>query len=197
VGRHVLPAHVVLLTALALAAGCGGASTPPPLTRSASTEPESPGISGPASVTPALPPGTFTNPVLADDFPDPFVMRNDNVYYAYATTDGAQHLQLARSPDLVHWDELHDPLPKLPRWSSGDTWAPEVVKLGSSYSLYYTAHDPDLKRPDGNGSQCVTVAIADSPEGPFVDQSSNPLVCQADKGGSIDATYFRDADGTS
>jgi beta-xylosidase len=124
-------------------------------------------------------------------------MRDDGAYYAYATTDGAQHLQLARSSDLVHWDELHDPLPKLPSWSSGDTWAPEVVRLGASYVLYYTAHDPDLKRPDGNGSQCITAAVSNSAEGPFVDESSKPLVCQADQGGSIDATYFRDVDGTS
>jgi beta-xylosidase len=117
------------------------------------------------------------------------------VYYAYATTDGAQHLQLARSPDLVHWEELHDPLPKLPTWSSGDTWAPEVAKIRDRYVLYYTAHDPEQKRPDGNGAQCITRAESSSPEGPFVDDSTRPLVCQPDLGGSIDATRFEDADG--
>jgi beta-xylosidase len=138
----------------------------------------------------------FRNPVIDADFPDPFILADGSRYYAYATTDAAQHLQLARSDDLVTWDVLDDPLPKLPLWSSGDTWAPEVRKTSAGYVLYYTAHDPDLKRPDSNGSQCITLAVSASPEGPFVDDSAKPLECQADLGGSIDATSFADVDGS-
>lgn len=129
------------------------------------------------------------------DFPDPFILADGKRYYAYATTDLAQNLQLARSDDLVTWHTLDDPLPKLPGWSSGDTWAPEVRKTSGGYVLYYTAHDAEIKRPDGNGSQCVTLAVGTSPEGPFVDRSEKPLVCQAELGGSIDATTFVDVDG--
>lgn len=138
----------------------------------------------------------FVNPVIRQDFPDPFVLREQDTYYAYATTDAAQHLQLASSPDLVNWTTLSDPLPKLAPWSSGDTWAPEVMKTSAGFVLYYTAHAPDVKRPDGNGSQCITLAVSAGPEGPFVDSSAKPLVCQADLGGSIDATPFMDADGS-
>jgi beta-xylosidase len=138
----------------------------------------------------------FVNPVIHDDFPDPFILRAGDAYYAYATTDGAQNLQLARSPDLVRWETLDDPLPKLAAWSSGDTWAPEVLETPAGFVLYYTAHAPDVMRPDGSGSQCITVAVANRPEGPFVDGSTKPLVCQAELGGSIDATPFIDADGT-
>lgn len=139
----------------------------------------------------------FANPVIDADFPDPFVARFEDRYYAYATTDAAQHLQLARSDDLVTWEVLDDPLPKLPAWSTGDTWAPEVLKTSAGYVLYYTAHDPEIRRPDGNGSQCITLAVSSSPEGPFVDDSAKPLICQNDIGGSIDATPFVDADGTT
>jgi beta-xylosidase len=38
--------------------------------------------------------------------------------------------------------------------------------------------------------------VASSPAGPFVDESTEPLICQADEGGSIDASPFTDADGT-
>lgn len=138
----------------------------------------------------------FQNPVIKADFPDPFVFADGGSYYAYGTTDVAQNLQLARSKDLVTWEILDDPLPKLPGWSSGDTWAPEVQKTSAGYVLYYTAHDSELKRPDSNGSQCITLAISESPEGPFVDSSEKPLVCQADLGGSIDATSFVDVDGS-
>ena len=137
------------------------------------------------------------NPVIAEDFPDPFVLRADDRFYAYATTDVAQNLQLARSDDLVTWEGLPDPLPKLPAWSSGDTWAPEVLKTSAGYVLYYTAHDGELKRPDSGGSQCVTLAVSATPEGPFEDRSTKPLVCQPKLGGSIDATAFVDTDGKS
>ncbi len=137
----------------------------------------------------------FTNPVIDQDFPDPFVLAAEGAYYAYATTDVSQNLQLARSDDLVTWEILDDPLPKLAAWSSGDTWAPEVLKTSAGFVLYYTAHAPDIKRPDGSGAQCITLAVAETPAGPFVDSSTEPLVCQADDGGSIDATPFVDADG--
>ena len=138
----------------------------------------------------------FVNPVLRDDFPDPFLLRVGDVYYAYATTDVSQNLQLASSPDLVTWETLDDPLPKLPSWSSGDTWAPEVLKTSAGFVLYYTARAPDVVRPDGSVSQCITLAVSEVPEGPFVDSSTEPLVCQADLGGSIDATAFVDSDGS-
>lgn len=134
--------------------------------------------------------------MIDDDFPDPFILHAGDGYYAYATTDGAQNLQLARSTNLVDWEALDDPLPTLPSWSSGDTWAPEVLETSAGFVLYYTAHDGALKRTDGNGSQCITLAVASSPEGPFVDDSTEPLVCQQELGGSIDATPFRDGDGS-
>jgi beta-xylosidase len=44
-------------------------------------------------------------------------------------------------------------------------------------------------------SQCIGVAEASDPLGPFVDTRAEPIVCQAKIGGSIDANAFRDADG--
>jgi beta-xylosidase len=55
--------------------------------------------------------------------------------------------------------------------------------------LYYTASD---RR---RNAQCVGVAAANDPEGPFRDMSNEPLVCQTRLGGTIDASPFRDADG--
>ncbi|MFL5640716.1 MAG: glycoside hydrolase family 43 protein [Chloroflexota bacterium] len=150
----------------------------------------------PGSPSPSLAAGLFRNPVIDADFPDPFILADAGRYFAYATTDVSQNLQLARSSDLVTWEMLDDPLPKLPGWSSGDTWAPEVLKTSAGYVLYYTAHDSNLKRPDSSGSQCITLAVSKAPEGPFVDGSDKPLVCQADLGGSIDATAFVDVDKT-
>jgi beta-xylosidase len=208
-GSRLDPCRWFVRTAAVLAIasliGCSTGSTAGPSATAAGTPGGEPRASAsadadvppaPSTASAALPPGTFVNPVIRDDFPDPFVLRTKDGYYAYATTDGAQNLQLARSTDLVSWETLDDPLPKLPTWSSGDTWAPEVMETSAGYVLYYTAHDADLKRPDGNGSQCITLAVSSNPEGPFVDSSAEPLVCQADLGGSIDGTPFRDTDGS-
>ncbi|GGM16851.1 family 43 glycosylhydrolase [Deinococcus aerophilus] len=58
------------------------------------------------------------------------------------------------------------------------------------FALYFTAQDA------ASGRQCIGVATASSPAGPFRDASAQPLVCQVGEGGSIDASPFQDADGT-
>lgn len=145
------------------------------------------------------------NPVLPADFPDPHVINVDGTYYAYATTGGGKNLQSARSEDLVQWEVLDDPLPDLAAWSGltplfsatphEATWAPAAAQIRDRFLLYYTTPALDLPRPDGRPSQCISVAIATSPEGPFVDESEGPIVCQDELGGSIDSTYFQDDDG--
>ncbi len=132
----------------------------------------------------------FTNPVLDTNFPDPFILNVSGTYYAYATGSGGQAIQLATSRDLVHWAQQGDALGQQPTWASpGLTWAPEVMRFGSKYVMYYTTHD------DQSGRQCISTAVASTPLGPFNDASKAPLVCQADLGGSIDPSPFTDTDG--
>ena len=175
---------VVLLAALAAVltacSGNGGASASP--------------TGDGAEATPGA--GEFANPVFDRDFPDPGILAVDGTYYAYATTNGSFNLQVASSEDLVNWEHLGEALPRLPLWSSGDTWAPEVAETSAGFVMTYTARYPQLERPDGQGSQCISMAVAESPEGPFVDESDEPIVCQPDLGGSIDSTFFTDTDGT-
>ncbi|HUQ22131.1 MAG TPA: glycoside hydrolase family 43 protein [Gaiellaceae bacterium] len=135
---------------------------------------------------------SFTNPVYTEDFPDPFVLAADGRYFAYATNTSNVNVQTLTSKDLVDWVPGKDALPELGSWATeGKTWAPEVLALdGGGYVLYYTASDID------SYAQCIGRAVADDPGGPFVDDSPRPLVCQADLGGSIDPSPFRDEDGT-
>jgi beta-xylosidase len=134
----------------------------------------------------------FQNPVYDGNFADPFVLEVDGSYLAFATNGPTGKIQTMRSNDLVEWEQIGDALPQLPEWSTpGKVWAPEVAKHAADrYLLYYTtAHDEF-------GRQCVSVAVASKPEGPYVDESKAPLICQPDEGGSIDASPFTDADGT-
>ncbi len=135
----------------------------------------------------------FRDPVIAHNFADPFILHANGTYYGYATGDRTDNIQVERSADLVHWTRLADALPERPNWqpsSAGLTWAPDVAHIGNGYVLYYTARNAEI------GKQCVSFAVSASPAGPFKDSSAAPFVCQADLGGSIDADYFRDSDGT-
>jgi beta-xylosidase len=137
-------------------------------------------------------------PVLKQDFADPFIMEHKGEYIGYATNRGI-NLPMATSRDLVNWQFVMDPsrpkkqldgMPQLASWvKEGRTWAPEVIEAGGRWLLYYTAHHRKRDR------QCVGVAVASAPTGPFRDTSAEPLVCQDDLGGTIDAHPFRDGDG--
>jgi beta-xylosidase len=151
---------------------------PPASTSSSNTQP---------IATPRV--STFVNPVYDDDFPDPFVLRDGDAYYAYATNVRSNNVPVLRSTDLVNWSKLGDALPRLPKWaamSASLTWAPAVAKRGAQYVLYYTARYKKL------GLQCISRAVSDNPKGPFVDESTEPFICQRDIGGSIDPSPFVD-----
>ena len=131
-------------------------------------------------------PATIVNPVLARDFPDPFVLHEGDTYYAYATNGNGKQVQTATSKDLAHWTPGPDALPHVAKkWAyNGATWAPEVMKIGDRYVLYYTT------------SARIGRAVSSKPLGPFVDDSTKPFIDQLTLGGAIDASPFRDSDGT-
>ncbi len=135
--------------------------------------------------------GTFQNPVLQDDFADPFVLHVGNTYYAYATNGSGKNIQRAKSPDLVHWELLNDAMPALPAWAQlggSYVWAPEVLPVGDHYVMYYTARDTQSDK------QCIGVAVGATPDGHFKDTNDHPFICEPDQGGDIDPDAFRDGD---
>ena len=102
----------------------------------------------------------------------------------------AGNIQIIDSSDLTHWAVVGNALPNLPSWATpGLTWAPSVAYIGGTYDLFYAAD------PVGSSTDCISVATASQPQGPFTDTSSAPLECQAALGGSIDPSAFVDAGG--
>ena len=135
--------------------------------------------------------GTSTGLVYPFDFPDPDVIRVGSTYYAYATNSVAGNIQIIESSDLSQWTAVGNALPTLPAWAAAnDTWAPSVALIGGTFVLYYAV---DLR---GSGQECISVAIASQPQGPFTDSSTAPLECQLSLGGSIDPSSFLDTEGT-
>lgn len=129
---------------------------------------------------------------FAYDFPDPFVVAADGGYYAYATNSAGGAVQLLRSADLRSWAFAGTALSGVPAWAvPGATWAPAVLRRAGGWVLYYAVRDR------ASGRQCISVATAAGPTGPFVDASSGPMVCELDQGGSIDASPFVAPDGSA
>lgn len=68
-------------------------------------------------------------------------------------------------------------------WAAGYMWAPDAATANGRYYLYFPAKDPD-------GVFRIGVAVADTPEGPFVAEPE-PIPGTY----SMDPTAFRDGDG--
>lgn len=129
-------------------------------------------------------------PIYDGDFADPYVLRVGRKLIAYATNDRDANVPalVAENPPLARY--VGDVLPKLPSWSEpGWVWAPAVLALDDGYVLYYTT------RVAGTSMQCLSHATSESPTGPFLDDSTGPLVCQRDLGGTIDPSIVTDRSG--
>ncbi|QDS72761.1 hypothetical protein FKW77_004311 [Venturia effusa] len=147
-----------------------------------------------------------TTAVITADFPDPSLIRVRNGWYSFATTNGKNNVQIARSQDFAKWTVLgQDALPRLPAWASGPVWAPDVIQRDDgSFVMYYSAALTQF-----SAHHCVGAAFSANIEGPYIAQD-HPLVCpdptgnganlnpsitSPGAGGAIDAAGFRDTDG--
>lgn len=137
-----------------------------------------------ASVT-AQQRGTYANPVVAGDFPDPSVIRVGQDYWAAATSsEWAPEFPILHSRDLINWEIVGAVFERRPEWSVGSYWAPEISQYRGRFFIYYAARQK-------SGSLCVAVATAARPQGPYTDHG--PLVCQ--QVGSIDGFPVTDERG--
>lgn len=112
----------------------------------------------------------FKNPVFTPDLADPTVIKTtDGWFYAYGTentwTDGIHHIvPVVKSKDMLHWEYVADAFKSRPAWKqNGGIWAPDVNVVNGKYYMYYSYSTW------GDPNPGIGLAIADKPEGPFVD----------------------------
>jgi hypothetical protein len=132
--------------------------------------------------------------VIDNDAPDPTIVSDGTTYFAFTTdvSDGQSWVNVPtyHSSTLSTWSYDGDALPALGQWATaGLTWSPSVVRAGAQWVLYYTAHETK------SGQQCIGIATATQPSGPYSDARSTPFVCQSNQGGSIDPSAFVDSNG--
>ncbi|MCG1008466.1 family 43 glycosylhydrolase [Salinicoccus sp. ID82-1] len=116
----------------------------------------------------------YTNPVFEPTLADPSVIEADDGYfYAYGTEDyldeekGQPHIPIIRSKDLIEWEYVGQALEEKPDWKSdGFLWAPEIVKFGDMYHLYYSYSIW------GDPNPGIGLAVSENPEGPFEDRGA-------------------------
>jgi beta-xylosidase len=122
---------------------------------------------------------------LALAAPDPFVLDVHGAHRDYLAFTTGDRFPVLESHDLVHWSPRGTAFAARPGWvvPAGDwhPWAPSVSEIGGAYVMYYAG----LSR---YGVNCVAVATAAAPGGPYADLG--PLSC-----GAIDPSPFVDVDG--
>jgi beta-xylosidase len=189
--RAISTVAFVTATTLAGLTACGGAPDTTLTASGAAHEPARPvKLGAPAPVARPAPLAPRA-PADGRDAPDPFILRDGNRWVLYSTQVGFLNIPVATADDLTTWSAPVDALPVLPEWAEwGRTWAPGAVARPGGFVLYFAA----LSR--ATGRQCIGAATAADAAGPFVPASPEPLVCQADLGGSIDPHPFVDSDGT-
>jgi xylan 1,4-beta-xylosidase len=129
--------------------------------------------------------GTYLNPVLSGDRPDPNILQDGRDYYAVFTSflyyPGAA---IWRSRDLVNWTPV-GPALKTPL---GSVWAMDIARHGDRYFIYI----PILVSPTGSARGLpfkIYVVHADSMSGPW----SEPIDMHID--GYIDPGHAVGEDG--
>ena len=174
------PAALVAVVIVFLSSALDGAAT-----AASGATPAATSTAGGSALT------TYQNPVVGFDSPDPDVVHTGSQYYAFTTASDFVNIPEYTSTDLAHWQhQPGDALPKVPAWStSGRTWAPGVVQLGGKWLMYYATEQTSTKL------ECLSVATASTPGGPYSDTSKAPLVCQTSLGGSIDPDPMVDSSG--
>jgi xylan 1,4-beta-xylosidase len=138
------------------------------------------------------------NPIIPGYFADPTVVKFDDTYYLYATTDnemlagGAPTVWVSK--DFQNW---HNYLMDVPKLSADPNlvnfWAPDIIKGDDGrYYLYF-----------GNcqGNCNIYGYVSDTPIGPWTKLSDNdnaviPYSYPADGFPSLDAQFLRDDDNT-
>jgi len=137
---------------------------------------------------------TYTNPVYAHQFPDPFVLRHQGRYYAFGTTgkdraaDG-RIFTLLTSDNLVDWKNDGGALTAPEGAEGADFWAPEVVYHQGTFYLYYSMGGGAIAATVGHR---LHVATSKKPEGPYEQVA---LLDVPESKFTIDAHPFQDTDG--
>jgi beta-xylosidase len=147
-------------------------------------------------------------------FASPSVLKVGHTYWAYATATGGDNLPVLHSTNLKTWyvrsaypadanpgwwSGYNDALPHPASWAYYSNWIeghlytePWAPSVGYYDGRYLAAYSVPV---NAKGRRCISIAVASSPQGPFVDHSRGPIVCSSDPMGSIDPQILTPGNG--
>lgn len=103
--------------------------------------------------------GTYLNPIMAGDHPDPTILKDgDDYYMTFSSFYAYPAVILWHSTDLVNWTPIGPAVTQ----SLGPIWALDLCKHNGRYFIYIPAN------PDGKGWSIFAI-WADRIEGPWSD----------------------------
>lgn len=140
---------------------------------------------------------------------DPSVFKDGDTYYVFSTdaSYGDAHksgVQIRKSADLITWeyvgpafDNYAEDCAEAVKYAKLDTsknqgfWAPDVVKAGDTYRMYYSAST------FGSSRSCIAMAQADKITGPYTDKGIviSSEVNAVKNPNAIDPAFITDRDG--
>ncbi|KAI0505377.1 Arabinanase/levansucrase/invertase [Xylaria bambusicola] len=139
------------------------------------------------------------SPALVGYNADPNIAVFRGTYYIYPTTDGfpswgGQTFYWWKSTDLATWTRSREPFLTLNGargnvpWATGSAWAPTIIQRDERYYFYFSGQNPAYNR------KTIGVAVANSPEGPFIAQSKAMILNNEalTSGQAIDPAAFLD-----
>lgn len=86
--------------------------------------------------------GTFLNPVMAGDHPDPSILKDgDDYYMTFSSFDAYPGLVIWHSRDLINWQPVTAAL----RTPIGSVWAPELIRHRGRYYIYIPVRTADYR----------------------------------------------------
>ncbi|MDT0510098.1 family 43 glycosylhydrolase [Novosphingobium sp. MMS21-SN21R] len=131
--------------------------------------------------------GTYLNPVLAGDHPDPSVLHDGDQYYKVSSSfEYYPGLLIWQSADLVNWTPIG---PALQR-PVGSVFAPDLVKHDGRYFIYFPALNIPIAAsspPPGPRRPTISVMVvhADRIEGPWSEPADMDIFDGIDPGHAV------------
>jgi len=106
---------------------------------------------------------------------DPYVLREGDVYYLYASSPETGVFTVRSSTDLENWSAEKEIFRAAPdSWSIDCYWAPECHKIGGRFCLFFSANQRN--NPTGALETFrIGVAVCDTPDGRFTDLLNRPI----------------------
>ena len=122
--------------------------------------------------------GSFLNPIMAGDHPDPSILKDGSDYYmTFSTFDAYPGLVIWHSRDLVNWRPVGPALTK----NIGSVWAPELVRHAGRYYIFI----PTKQTLAPTSRTTSWVIYADDIRGPWSDPVDLNLPNHIDPGQAV------------